>query len=70
MLARERRKIINRMQEKQEKLIVAMKKDLKNEIQRGIVAYKVRRSVVIGYLDDKTVRLPRHNVYRSLERNG
>ncbi|XP_050426955.1 uncharacterized protein LOC126837169 [Adelges cooleyi] len=43
LLARERRKIINRMKERQEKLIVAMKRDLQDEIRRGIDAYKVAR---------------------------
>ncbi|VVC37441.1 Hypothetical protein CINCED_3A006598 [Cinara cedri] len=41
LLARERRKIISRLQEKQENLIVAMKRDLQNEIQQGILNYKV-----------------------------
>ncbi|XP_050527685.1 uncharacterized protein LOC126897831 isoform X2 [Daktulosphaira vitifoliae] len=43
LLARERRKIINRMKEKQENLIKAMKKDLQEEIKRGIIAYKTAR---------------------------
>jgi len=41
LLARERRKIINQLQEKQEKLVASVKKDLHNEIKRGIMAYKV-----------------------------
>lgn len=41
LLARERRKIINRLQEKQEKLVLAMKRDLQNEIKQGILDYKV-----------------------------
>lgn len=41
LLARERRKIINRLQEKQDNLVVAMKRDLKNEIKQGILNYKV-----------------------------
>lgn len=40
-MARERRKIINQLQEKQEKHILAMKKDLLDEIKRGIIDYKV-----------------------------
>ncbi|XP_022173257.1 uncharacterized protein LOC111035790 [Myzus persicae] len=44
LLARERRKIINQLQEKQEKLVTSVKKDLYNEIKRGIMAYKVARN--------------------------
>lgn len=47
LVARERRKIISMQMEKQEKLVRAMKKEIKNEIQRGIAAYKVR--VVDGW---------------------
>lgn len=41
LLARERRKIITRLQEKQENLVVAMKRDLQNEIKQGVLSYKV-----------------------------
>lgn len=41
LLARERRKIINRLQEKQEKLVLAMRRDLQTEIKQGILDYKV-----------------------------
>lgn len=41
ILVRERQKIVLRLLEKQENLIVAMRKDLQNEIKRGILDYKV-----------------------------
>jgi len=37
----ERQKIVLRLLEKQEKLIVAMRRDLQTEIKRGIQYYKV-----------------------------
>ncbi|XP_060836391.1 uncharacterized protein LOC132919056 [Rhopalosiphum padi] len=43
ILVRERQKIVLRLLEKQENLIVAMRKDLQNEIKRGILDYKVAR---------------------------
>jgi len=42
LLARERQKIINQLQEKQEKIVASVKKHLQNEIKRGIMAYKVK----------------------------
>ncbi|CAH1732098.1 unnamed protein product [Aphis gossypii] len=43
LLARERRKIINQLQVKQENLVASVKRDLFNEIKKGIMAYKVAR---------------------------
>lgn len=47
LLARERRKIIMALQEKQEKIVLAMKKELLNEIKRGIMSYKVNDIILI-----------------------
>lgn len=41
ILVKERQKIVLRLLEKQENLIVAMRRDLQNEIKRGILDYKV-----------------------------
>ncbi|XP_027849100.2 uncharacterized protein LOC114128723 [Aphis gossypii] len=43
ILVKERQKIVLRLLEKQENLIVAMRRDLQNEIKRGILDYKVAR---------------------------
>lgn len=51
LVARERRKIISMQLEKQDKLVRAMKNDIKNEIQRGIAAYKVRVEDVLDWIE-------------------
>jgi len=45
ILVKERQKIVLRLLEKQENLIVDMRRDLQNEIKRGILDYKVVKMI-------------------------